>query len=607
MTRSALLEDNGLKHLISELARQAHRATTDEAHSVLLTLLTLGSRLPLTLALDSLTARERAVLSHVFAMSGILFVPADRPPSATARSQFYTVCIGKSGRIQLFPGDGSEGAPGAHDFVVGHLAVPGETEEVILEEAGREQLVETFYARVLSAELMQSEAAGELPAKLDSIRDWVTHVEAVYFFVGRQAYGHSESLRNLVAHAGAHGVLDGVECRPVSDWPMATRIIVVALWCLFKSGRAVRYEEFCGRQLTAARLYRWLLEKCVEYSHALGEEFQPPALGPGAFGVLAEQAQALCRRCDVSPFFRFRRVYGLTYLKTERLASRSDIPDLDEIPAPVTAFVEAALETNYRAHAGHEPFLRAAAIEAAVQDATRPAERQSSVEQLLGSIVLSAALASDSDYAMSSSLRNFADLKPAATFSTAGRAAQLTTSSFYCCCLPHPRLLGLLSQEALSAILSKVAQRMEFNRWHFVVGNFAREEVPDKRHYFYPPLLPDISSWSDQQHSGHARAGVRYSVRAPGPPMFCAPFRLWGHDYRGFFDMRLVRQEGPPFTLREMAIAVQHCQYIGVVLGALRDVQEASGTEVAIRGFDSAWYGSASWFELVGDLVAPVS
>ena len=50
-----------------------------------------------------------------------------------------------------------------------------------------------------------------------------------------------------------------------------------------------------------------------------------------------------------------------------------------------------------------------------------------------------------------------------------------------------------------------------------------------------------------------------------------------------------------------------HCQYIGVVLGALRDVQEASGTEVAIRGFDSAWYGSASWLELVGDLVAPVS
>src|SRR5262245_58738267 len=99
MTRSALLEENGFKQLVSGLAEQARRATTDQARSVMLGLLTLGSRLPLALALDSLTTRERAVLSQVFAVSSMLFLPSGRPPTSSAPSQIYIVSIGKAGRI----------------------------------------------------------------------------------------------------------------------------------------------------------------------------------------------------------------------------------------------------------------------------------------------------------------------------------------------------------------------------------------------------------------------------------------------------------------------------------------------------------------------------
>src|SRR5207302_84405 len=113
---------------------------------------------------------------------------------------------------------------------------------------------------------------------------------------------------------------------------------------------------------------------------------------------------------------------------------------------------------------------------------------------------------------------------------------------FFCCVLPNPRLLTQLTSDALSKMLYRVAARMQFNRWHFLAGNFERASVPISRHYFYPPLVPDLTIWSDQRHAGHALAGVRYAVRVPGPPMDRQPLIVGGNSYRGFYDIRLVRQ-----------------------------------------------------------------
>jgi hypothetical protein len=149
---------------------------------------------------------------------------------------------------------------------------------------------------------------------------------------------------------------------------------------------------------------------------------------------------------------------------------------------------------------------------------------------------------------MSSSLRDLRRLRPHAEQCSSG-VLELQKPDFFCVCIPHPALVEAVSESQLFDMLNSVALRMQFNRWHFIPGNFERDAVPGSRHFFYPPTMPDMAQLSEARHGGHTLAWVRYSVRAPGPQLWQPPLKIFGNDYRGCFDTRLVRMVEPPFTV----------------------------------------------------------
>jgi len=156
----------------------------------------------------------------------------------------------------------------------------------------------------------------------------------------------------------------------------------------------------------------------------------------------------------------------------------------------------------------------------------------------------------------------------------------LKPKDFYCCITSRPALRALIGPAIVDDVYRPVQTRMQFNRWHFICGSFPESDVPRDRHYFYPPLTPDLAEWSDVWHAGHTRAGVRYSVRVPGPDMSLGPLYIGGHPYRGFYDVRVVRVAGEPFTLDDLLVVRLHCLWMGALWRRL----VADGS-VAISGF----------------------
>jgi hypothetical protein len=207
-------------------------------------------------------------------------------------------------------------------------------------------------------------------------------------------------------------------------------------------------------------------------------------------------------------------------------------------------------------------------------------DQVSPVEGWIQQIVAGAVEMTASDYGMSSSLRNVLPFAQASSDEELiAHVASLTTKDFFCCVTSRPGLAQLIGPSIEHDVYQAVAMRMQFNRWHFICGNFPRASIPAGRHWFYPPLLPDHAEWSDVWHGGHIKAGVRYSVRAPGPDMTLLPLVIGRHTYRGFYDVRTVRMAGTPFDLDDLLAVRQHCLWMGALWRRL------ATSSVMIAGF----------------------
>jgi hypothetical protein len=106
--------------------------------------------------------------------------------------------------------------------------------------------------------------------------------------------------------------------------------------------------------------------------------------------------------------------------------------------------------------------------------------------------------------------------------------------------------------------------------------------------------MADIADDSDQHHTGHVHATVRYSIRSP------LPLRI-GRDVRpGFIDLRLMRQSGDPYSQGDLITAIAYTEALQFLYQSL--MNHVLDYDV---GFTFS-FGDKSWFERVY-LARPVS
>lgn len=565
-----------------------------EASSWLLGELTNHGRIPFRLACRRLTPWESLLVQHVLGRPDVEIVMdpalgADLIP--ITRSPLCGVSLWKPDEL-----------PESRTEPLAGMRVPPEVLDMVDEEERSLQAREAAEFHEVDAILRSWESKGELDRRLAQLADWVERVETVYVFVGREVFSKSDAGSNTLTRDGR---LVDLRQRPVETWSAADRLFVVLAHCLFSSGRSVRFEEFNGVQLSATGLRQFLLERHANYCAAIGR--LPHSPGGMPLPQLAEEVRVLQGQVDrCSPLMRYRRINGLTFVKNEYLADFPLPRDPDVLPELVAH--HGRVHLNVKPTGRVRTDLRSLATAAALLDAEAAAgdgdrAKHGAVGELLAAIVLSAIHATESDYGMSSSVRDLTRLRGARPGGPEG-VLTLKKGDFFCCCLPHTTRMAATGEEP-GPTLWRAAQRMMYNRWHFAPGEFDREDIPDKRHYFFPPQVPDIAEHAEHHHGGHIASRVRFSIRAPGAQVWHPPFTVFGHGFRGCYDIRLVRMEGPAYTLRELREAVRHCSLVDELWRTLADgVQNATLPVRAVGGFDRDWYLSQGWRRLSAHALA---
>jgi hypothetical protein len=117
-------------------------------------------------------------------------------------------------------------------------------------------------------------------------------------------------------------------------------------------------------------------------------------------------------------------------------------------------------------------------------------------------------------------------------------------------------MLETLSPKTLSMTLNAISARMRFNSWHYAPSYFDIADIPAGRGWFTAPRMADIADDSDQHHTGHVQAVVRYSIRSP------LPLRVGQEVLPGFIDLRLMRQSGEPYGRDDLVTAIAYTEVL---------------------------------------------
>ncbi len=548
----------------------------EPAYVALVRLVTLDGRIPFDVGVRRLDVRTRCVLSMVMGDESLRLTE-----QLVTRGDGFFVTVSAQGCLRLVEHPSDDGA------IAGYLTLRRSVAERAAEAAADWGLRERAERRSFDLLVRRWHDTGELPARINQVADWVERVETVLIHVEDEVFSRSDAGTNTLLR---DGVLDQLGTRDPDDWTAAERLFVAAAHVLFAAGRAIRFEEFNGQQISATSLRAWLVTTWLRYAGPLYLA-APNDLSSRCPLALAEEISELAEQVNRSDHVRFRRIEGPTFGKHERVVPLSRRQrSLQTTPLPVRQWVVGRLGLDSDVSQPGEQTVRAAT--AAILELP-PEQTQRSLAELLEVIVQAAVAELSADYAMSSAVRDLAGLAREGE-SRVARMLRLGKRDFFCCVVPHPQLRQP-SGPALGKMLWLVAQRMQYNRWHFAPGNFDRCEIPLQRHYFFPPALPDITEHGDLWHGGHVTAGVRFSVRAPGASLWREPLLIGGNAYRGCFDIRAVRMTGTPFTRQDLWTAVR---YTGLVDAVWRTVARAldRGCPVPpVIAFDGTWYEQKQW------------
>ena len=563
------------------------------AYVSLCRLATFDGRLSFNDAADSLLPYERALLQALVGRKEYRIAGPGPVPSVGSR----TIGIRHSsfGKVSFYPIYETD-YPSDEDLI-GEL----EVERHILEEAEQiaevQNIIENDFRNESDEILFQWSRAGELPDKLIQVQRWINQFDALYIYIDRRLYSRAAGAISTLASAS---VFDKLASTDPKTWRPEDRLFVVAAHILAAAGGVTRLEEFNGKQLTASTLRVWLYNRYRVYRDFAEPGRGDRAVAPTNLLELASSVGKLSRIVDSTNWARYRQINGLTLVKKEHIFRRRSGVRASTYPPSLRMSARLGEATGPIVVGGLGQTLRPALDSELLQSIKNAAASGNSqvIQDGLEALLRSALLDLDAEFVMSSGIRNPRRLDP--TSESYAGPMSLKKVDFYCCVLPSEPTAGRIATEELGEILLAIARRMEFNRWHFIPGNFRDEDIPRNRHYFRPPLLPDLTEWSNFRHGGHVQAQVCYSIRLPGPPAWSAPLRIFGQEYRGIYDIRAFRTGGRPFNVRDLEIGVRYSdtlyEFVKVVYSR---IESMSLQGFFIDRYSTEWYREARWLEAI--------
>lgn len=382
-------------------------------------------------------------------------------------------------------------------------------------------------------------------------------------------------------------LLSSLQHVPIELWSDGDVVAVACLALLVRSAGFARIEEANGTQLTLDHVACLLERTRVKYNAV-----------PGGQPVHRAASTRIAALDDLARSLRRRRRYLTNTVQLYREIHGPLMHKIEQVAGPAGAAAsrrETDLCTRLTAVlpvTGHSLAELGASLAAGPGWLAEPhGEFGTGLESLVYQTVRAAATAFDSDFAMSRGIRSLSALTRELR---AERWAEITTwdlPHFFCCVVPASgaRRYYEGSSSRLADMAWAISSRMQYNSWHFLVGNLPKVPQVVARDYFVPPTMPDVAFFSDQHHHGHVAARVRFSIRSP------QAVEVLGRTFDGFIDLRLLRCAGVPFDEQDLLAAHRTSALIAKATG-LAAVLAAGGRDVEVRSFDSQWH----WAKVTG-------
>jgi hypothetical protein len=576
-------EDAGFPGLLKRAWQQA--AAAPDLPAALDTLLTLAGHVPVNIQLRALPVADECALKILFGRSwredGRTADPAD---GATAVF-LGEIGLNTSGRVVMrVPSKGP--LAGEEDLVGGVLRVPWSARD--LSEYQAELARATARSRDSVGDCREWLAAAGQDGRqdmLENLKEAALRTAPFVLYSGDRQYTNFRDRNTLTGKTLWPGhpdcALSSLAAVPLELWSDSDVLMVVCLTLLVRSAGFARIEEANGVQLTTDHVAHLLERTRLAYNGVPGGQ-QVPSAASTRVTALNDLAETLARRRrEITARVQlYREIHGPLMHKIERVAG-APVDDARHLEAELCARVRDRLPVS-----GDTLGELGATVEASPGWLAEPhGEFGTGLESLVYETVCAATAAFDADFAMSRGMRSLTALIEALRGQEWPKIAAWDMPHFFCCVVPAPaarRYFGD-SPAHLADIAWSISARMQYNSWHFLVGNLPKVPEIAARDYFVPPTIPDIAYYSDQHHHGHVAARVRFSIRSP------QAVEVLGRTFNGFADLRLLRCEGLPFGEQDLLAAHRTSGFIAKAT-SLAAALVAEGADIEITAFDTRWH-----------------
>lgn len=570
------LRRDGFDAVVAETVALARKQlTASEAARVAAT---LNGRIGEAIGLAALSRPERGLLDVMVRLGAGFDGDVDVGGENDAAASGWWLWLAPTGRLAVRNGAVAADDVGVSGHRLGRVSWP--TSES-LAEADRLAWEELWAERAEFAELaveLAAEPAEAVAERLRIITYSLVHLAPVQIYVADRTYSNLGSRSNLPGKSLAVGapesVLTSLNLLPVADWRVEDTVFVGCASALVRSGAAVRLEEFNSCQLTPAGLESWLRQRLRSYGSP-----DEPAATATAGGVLS-RLDGLARRCAArrSELIRsgtqfYRDIQGVNLFKEERTLAPP--PGSSDVPGDVAEFLRDRIGL---VPSGDGLPGISGGLTRKLAGPAADSRFGTAFEHVLHGLLGAVAEATGSDVAMARGPRSLASLDTKAI--APERILKLATNENYCCVVPSRTFREYFGEdrESLVKALAAYSARMRYNTWHYLPDSMGLgQHHPGRDDWFFAPALPDITTWSDQHHTGHVMFGVRYAVRVP------IGIRFGGVYRPGLYDLRLMRTREPSFELQHLRIGVT----VGRILADLHQAMAAHGQRIS--AFDNTW------------------
>ncbi|MEU3071329.1 hypothetical protein ABZ712_31265 [Streptomyces sp. NPDC006906] len=583
--------DGGFPVLLRKTWRQALDAP--DLGTAVDILLTLGGHVPADIQLRALPVKEEAALKVLVGRNWRKDGRATDRPEDADTAFLGEIGLDRSGRVLLRVPSGGP-LSGEADLVDGVLHVPWSAEDLADYQVELSLATDRWHASVRDCRNWLHEAGAEGRREvLEQLTEAALRTAPFVLYAGDRRYTNFRDQNNLTGKTLRPGhpdcVLSSLRTIPLELWADSDVLLVVCLTLLVRSAGYARIEEANGTQLTLDHV-ALLLER-TRAAYEAAAPGLPPVPAPAAHGVLAlgELADALAaRRRELmgSSVQLYREIHGPLMHKIERVSG----PVKHE-----AARLEAVLcaRLSERLPVSGTTFAElSAALEGSPGWLAEPhGDFGSGLESLVYETVTAATVVFEADFAMSRGMRSLPALIEALRAEAYPTIAAWEIPHFFCCVVPSEESKQLFGGSAsrLADTAWAISSRMQYNSWHFLVGNLPKVPEIAARDHFVPPAIPDVAYYSDQHHNGHVAARVRFTVRSP------QAVEVLGRRFNGFMDLRLLRCEGLPFDEQDLLAADRASAFVAGAT-TLAAALVAEGTDIEVTSFDSRWH----WATIAG-------